>query len=227
MPFTLRFILLLGALLISACAQQAPAFAPPSERRVADNEKPWPKNHVLGIAYHDVEDRDPDQAVVAVRTERMIEQLAWLRENNYKPVTIDQILAAHKGGPELPPKAILLSFDDGYASFYTRVLPVLRAYNWHALLAPVGVWIDTPANQQVDFAGQMRPRSDFLTWDQVREISKSGWWKSPPTPTPATRASSPTRRATCNPRRRPGVMTPPPAATRPKKPSRRGCAPTS
>ena len=174
MPFISRFILLLGVLLVSACAQQAPAFAPPSERPVAANETPWPKNHVLGIAYHDIEDRDPDQAVVAVRTERMIEQLAWLRENDYTPVTIDQILAAHKGGPELPAKAILLSFDDGYASFYTRVLPVLRAYNWHALLAPVGVWIDTPANQQVDFAGQMRPRSDFLTWDQVREISKSG-----------------------------------------------------
>ena len=88
---------------------------------------------MLGIAYHDVEDRDPDQAVVAVRTERMIEQLAWLRENDYKPVTVDQIMAARNGGPELPPKAVLLSFDDGYSSFYTRVLPVLRAYNWHCI----------------------------------------------------------------------------------------------
>lgn len=174
MPLISRFILLLGALLVSACAQQAPAFAPPSERPLAASEKPWPKNHVLGIAYHDVEDRDPDQAVVAVRTERMIEQLAWLRENGYKPVTVDQIMAARKGGPELPAKAILLSFDDGYASFYTRVLPVLRAYNWHALLAPVGVWIDTPLNQPVDFAGAPRARSDFLTWDQIREISQSG-----------------------------------------------------
>ncbi|UUT12946.1 poly-beta-1,6-N-acetyl-D-glucosamine N-deacetylase PgaB [Pseudomonas zeae] len=174
MPLISRFILLLGALLVSACAQQAPAFAPPSERPLAASEKPWPKNHVLGIAYHDVEDRDPDQAVVAVRTERMIEQLAWLRENGYKPVTVDQIMAARKGGPELPAKAILLSFDDGYASFYTRVLPVLRAYNWHALLAPVGVWIDTPLNQPVDFAGAPRARSDFLTWEQVREISQSG-----------------------------------------------------
>ncbi|WP_065257463.1 poly-beta-1,6-N-acetyl-D-glucosamine N-deacetylase PgaB [Pseudomonas bananamidigenes] len=174
MPLISRFILLLGVLLVSACAQQAPAFAPPSERPVAANEKPWPKNHVLGIAYHDVEDRDPDQAVVAVRTERMIEQLAWLRENGYRPVTVDQIMAARKGGPELPPKAILLSFDDGYSSFYTRVMPVLRAYNWHALLAPVGVWIDTPLNQPVDFAGTPRQRSDFLTWDQIREISQSG-----------------------------------------------------
>ncbi|MFJ2485106.1 poly-beta-1,6-N-acetyl-D-glucosamine N-deacetylase PgaB [Pseudomonas sp. NPDC087639] len=174
MPLISRFILLLGVLLASACAQQAPAFTPPSERPVAASEKPWPKNHVLGIAYHDVEDRDPDQAVVAVRTERLIEQLAWLRENGYKPVTVDQIMAARKGGPELPAKAILLSFDDGYSSFYTRVLPVLRAYNWHALLAPVGSWIDTPLNQPVDFAGAPRPRSDFLTWDQIREISRSG-----------------------------------------------------
>lgn len=174
MPLITRCILLLGVLILSACAQKAPEFVPPAQRPLPDNEAPWPKNHVLGIAYHDVEDRDPDQAVVAVRTERMIEQLAWLRENNYRPVTIDQILAARKGGPELPPKAILLSFDDGYASFYTRVLPVLRSYNWHALLAPVGVWIDTPADQKVDFAGEMRPRSQFLTWAQIREISQSG-----------------------------------------------------
>lgn len=147
MPVISRFILLLGVLLISACAQQAPAFTPPSQRPLAANDEPWPKNHVLGIAYHDVEDLDPDQALVAVRTERLIEQLAWLRENNYQPVTVDQIIAARNGGPELPPRAVLLSFDDGYSSFYTRVMPILRAYNWPAILAPVGSWIDTPLNQ--------------------------------------------------------------------------------
>ncbi|TVT79320.1 poly-beta-1,6-N-acetyl-D-glucosamine N-deacetylase PgaB [Pseudomonas sp. H3(2019)] len=169
-----RCILLLGVLLLAACAQQAPAFTPPSQRLVAANEKPWPKNHVLGIAYHDVEDRDPDQAIVAVRTERLIEQLAWLRENGYQAVTVDQVMAARKGGPELPPKAIVLSFDDGYSSFYTRVMPVLRAYKWPALLAPVGAWIDTPLDKPVDFAGTPRQRSDFLTWAQITEISKSG-----------------------------------------------------
>lgn len=169
-----RCCLVLGLLLCGACAQQAAPFTSPSERPKAVNEKPWPKNHFLGIAYHDVEDRDPDQAVVAVRTERLIEQLAWLHNNGYQPVTVDQILAARSGGAELPPKAILLSFDDGYASFYTRVMPILRSYQWPALLAPVGAWIDTPADQPVDFAGTPRPRSDFLTWQQVREISQSG-----------------------------------------------------
>ncbi|KAF1031220.1 MAG: Poly-beta-1,6-N-acetyl-D-glucosamine N-deacetylase [Pseudomonas sp.] len=174
MPVFSRCLLALGLLLGSACAQQPAPFTPPAERQKPANEQAWPKNHFLGIAYHDIEDRDPDQAVVAVRTERLIEQLAWLRENGYQPVSVDQILASRSGGPELPAKAIMLSFDDGYASFYTRVMPILRAYNWHALLAPVGSWVDTPLGQPVDFAGTPRPRSEFLTWQQVREVARSG-----------------------------------------------------
>ena len=169
-----RCLLVLGVLLAAACAQQPAPFTPPAERPTLASEAPWPKNHFLGIAYHDVEDNDPDQAVVAVRTERLIEQLAWLRENGYQAVSVDQVLAARRGGPTLPPKAVMLSFDDGYSSFYTRVMPILRAYNWPALLAPVGSWIDTPLNQPVDFAGTPRPRGDFLTWQQIREVSQSG-----------------------------------------------------
>ncbi|MFK7459904.1 poly-beta-1,6-N-acetyl-D-glucosamine N-deacetylase PgaB [Pseudomonas sp. Env-10] len=169
-----RCLLVLGVMLAAACAQQPAPYTPPAERPIAPNEAPWPKNHFLGIAYHDVEDRDPDQAVVAVRTERLIEQLAWLRENGYQAVSVDQILAARRGGPALPPKAVVLSFDDGYSSFYTRVMPILRAYHWPALLAPVGSWIDTPLNQPVDFAGTPRPRGEFLTWQQIREVSQSG-----------------------------------------------------
>ena len=37
--------------------------------------------------------------------------------------------------PELPPKAVLLTFDDGYKDFYTRVIPLLRSFHWPAVLA--------------------------------------------------------------------------------------------
>jgi biofilm PGA synthesis lipoprotein PgaB len=57
----------------------------------------------------------------------------------------------------LPPKAVLLSFDDGYSSFYTRVWPLLQAWNVPALWAPVGSWVDTPENQKVNFGGLMTP----------------------------------------------------------------------
>ncbi|MFA7946343.1 poly-beta-1,6-N-acetyl-D-glucosamine N-deacetylase PgaB [Pseudomonas brenneri] len=174
MTLVSRCLLALGFLLSSACAQSPAPFTPPAERLKPVNEAPWPKNHFLGIAYHDVNDRDPDQRVVAVRTERLIEQLSWLRENGYQAVSVDQVLAARAGGPPLPPKAVMLSFDDGYSSFYTRVMPILRAYQWPAVLAPVGSWVDTPLNQPVDFAGVPRERGEFLTWQQVREVAQSG-----------------------------------------------------
>ena len=36
---------------------------------------------------------------MAVRTDNLIEQFNWLRENGYQPVSIAQILAARQGGP--------------------------------------------------------------------------------------------------------------------------------
>ncbi|MEN4919500.1 poly-beta-1,6-N-acetyl-D-glucosamine N-deacetylase PgaB [Achromobacter spanius] len=167
-------LLLLLFLLLTACAKDIPVYTPPAERPVAAAEKPWIKGQFLALAYHDVEDDDPDQAFLSVRTDKLAEQLAWLRANGYQAVSVDQILAARQGGKPLPDRAVLLSFDDGYRSFHTRVLPILKAYGWPALLAPVGAWMDTPANQPVDFGGSPEARDRFLNWDEIREISHSG-----------------------------------------------------
>ncbi|CAB3689290.1 poly-beta-1,6-N-acetyl-D-glucosamine N-deacetylase [Achromobacter marplatensis] len=167
-------LLLLVILALTACAKDIPVFTPPAERPMAPAEQAWKPDQFLALAYHDVEDDDPDQGFLSVRTDRLVDQLAWLRANGYQAVSVDQILAARQGGQPLPERAVLLSFDDGYRSFYTRVLPILKAYGWPALLAPVGVWMDTPADKPVDFGGSPEARDRFLTWDQIREISRSG-----------------------------------------------------
>ena len=99
--------------------------------------------------------------------------MAWLRDNGYQPISVQQILDAHDGKIVLPEKAVLLTFDDGYSSFYTRVWPLLKAYNWPALWAPVGSWVDAPANKKVDFGGLMTARDKFATWKMVEEMGKS------------------------------------------------------
>jgi len=175
MPPVLRLLLLsFGLSLLAGCAQDIPRFTPPADRPVADTDRPWPPNHVLALAYHDVEDNDPDQRFLAVRTDLLVAQLQWLRDNGYQAVSVDRILAAGSGGAPLPPKAVLLSFDDGYSSFYTRVLPVLKAMKWPAVWAPVGRWIDTPADQPVRFGKVEVPRDRFATWDQVRQAARTG-----------------------------------------------------
>lgn len=164
--------LVMACAMVTGCAKDIPVFKPPSERPIAAVDKPW-ANGLLTLAYHDVEDQNPDQAYLSVRTDHLVEQLNWLRQQGYQAVSVDQVLAARDGGKPLPPRAVLLSFDDGYRSFYTRVFPILKAYNWPFVFAPVGSWIDTPADQRVDFGGQMTDRVRFLTWDQVREMARS------------------------------------------------------
>lgn len=163
-----------GWLLVAASGSaETPRFLPPAERTQLEQNKPWPQNHFLVLAYHDVEDEAADQQYLSVRTSALNDQMVWLRDNGYQPVSVQQILDAHNGGKPLPPKAVLISFDDGYSSFYTRVWPLLKAYNWPALWAPVGSWVDTPANKKVDFGGLMTERERFATWDMVRELSNS------------------------------------------------------
>jgi biofilm PGA synthesis lipoprotein PgaB len=166
----LRFVFMM--LLFLACfqssfADSAVPFVAPQDRPEIRAEQPWPLNSFITLAYHDVQDVEADQRYLTVRTANLVAQFAWLRENDYHPVSVDQILA-------LPARAVLLTFDDGFSSFYHRVFPLLKATGWSVVLAPVGTWIDTPANQPVDFGGLMTPRSRFLNWDEIREMSASG-----------------------------------------------------
>ena len=161
-------------LMLGFTAVAAVPFVPPSQREHPVSQQPWPTNSFLTIAYHDVEDGGADQRYLAVRTSALIEQMNWLRDNGYQPVSIQQILEAHQHKRTLPPKAVLLSFDDGYSSFYTRVWPLLKAWNWPALWAPVGSWVDSAAHQPIDFGGLTTAREKFATWQMVKEVSDSG-----------------------------------------------------
>jgi len=69
---------------------------------------------------------------------------------------------------------VLLCWDDGYKSFLTHVLPLLRAYKFPAVLALVGNWMDTAEESQVLYGTNYVPREKFLSWDEVREIKASG-----------------------------------------------------
>jgi biofilm PGA synthesis lipoprotein PgaB len=127
------------------------------------------------LSYHEVRGvRDyPDP--FAVNPLELVRQFGWLRGNGYTPVSLDQVVAARRGGKPLPAKAVLLSFDDGYLSFYTRVYPLLKEFRYPAVLGVVGRWIDNPkmVPPLVDDQGAV-VRESLARWRQFREMSESG-----------------------------------------------------
>ncbi len=133
------------------------------------------------LSYHGIENGSgaapdaggADQHAVDVR--KLEEQFAWMKASGWHPVSVDQILDARRGGRPLPPRAVLLTFDDGYADVYDTVYPLLRKHGYPAVVALVGSWMDVPEGGAVDYDGRKIPRRSFLSWDQVREMQRSGF----------------------------------------------------
>lgn len=61
-------------------------------------------------------------------------QMGWLDEQGYEAVTLEQVEEAWYHGGTLPPKPMVISFDDGYRPQYTFALPTLRKHGWPGVL---------------------------------------------------------------------------------------------
>jgi biofilm PGA synthesis lipoprotein PgaB len=119
-----------------------------------------------------VDDLDPDR--YAVGTGNLIAQFEWLKEHGYRTVSVDEILEARAGRRRLPEKSVLLTFDDGLASTYTRVFPLLKLFGYSAVMGVVGAWLELPGGETVLYGNVPRSRRDFLIWEQAREMVESG-----------------------------------------------------
>lgn len=117
-------------------------------------------------------DLDPDQ--YAISTRNLTSQFDWLRSHGYHVISLQQLIDSRSGNQKLPDKAVLLTFDDGLKSVYTRAFPLLKAYHYHAVVAIVGAWTDLPPDGKVDYGYREFTRTDFATWQELREMQASG-----------------------------------------------------
>ncbi len=173
----LMCMVLIALLPAFASAQQAAGVEVPRLQIPAQRIDPPQSYRVL--CYHDVRDNVRETFKVwpeatAVDTRDLTAQLSWLDQNGYHPVSLQQIIDARAGKKPLPEKAILLTFDDGFESMYTKVFPLLKQFGFPALIAIVGDWIQTPQDESVQFGDIKAPRKAFVNWDQVREMQASG-----------------------------------------------------
>jgi len=64
------------------------------------------------------------------------DQLAYIR-HHYTPVSVVELLDAAENASPLPPRPIVLTFDDGYRDHHRYVLPLLHASSIPAVFFPV------------------------------------------------------------------------------------------
>ena len=71
-------------------------------------------------------------------------QMDWLARNGYHPITFTELSAYLNGQHGLPSRPVILTFDDGYADFYTTALPILRAHDFSAVAYVVSGFVGWP-----------------------------------------------------------------------------------
>ena len=71
-------------------------------------------------------------------------QMQWLKDNGYEAVTLDQVETAWYEHGELPPKPIVVSFDDGYLSQYVAAFPELQHLGWKGVINLIAQGSDLP-----------------------------------------------------------------------------------
>jgi peptidoglycan/xylan/chitin deacetylase (PgdA/CDA1 family) len=89
-------------------------------------------------------------------------QMQALKRAGWTAVTLDEVASYWADGISLPDgKPIVVSFDNGYQSQYTRALPILRRLGW------VG-------DENIQLTG-LPPSQGGLGDDEIRGLVKAGW----------------------------------------------------
>lgn len=127
------------------------------------------------IGYHEI--INTENALIpeyAVSTTQFQQHIDWLKKNGFHFINVDQLIQAHQGKYSLPTKPVLLTVDDGYASFYQNAYPIVKANKIPVVLAVVGSWLEPKEDQSIDFSGEQIQRKEMLSWSELKEMQDSG-----------------------------------------------------
>ncbi|TLQ46826.1 polysaccharide deacetylase family protein [Streptomyces marianii] len=120
------------------------------------------------LMYHAIAHR-PAPAVhgLSVAPGAFAEQMELLGERGFTPVTTAGLGRAWRHGEPLPPRPVLITFDDGYEGVHRHALPVLDKLGFASTLFVSTGWL-RGAHEEGGAPDTM------LDWGQVRELAAAG-----------------------------------------------------
>lgn len=137
------------------------------------NQEPEPETPepVPVFVYHSVAVNPPSWiASFTVRPRAFAEQLDMLADSGRDIVPLHRLVLAQYGGPPLPPRSAVLTFDDGFADFRSTVAPLLAARG-----LPATLYVTTGALREPGPSGSLFPPAPMLTWRDVTELDALGF----------------------------------------------------
>lgn len=117
------------------------------------------------LMYHKVLKNRNSLGKYTVLPSELEADLIYMKEHGYTTVTVEDLVAYVYNDVSLPEKPIMLTFDDGFRSYYTYVLPLLEKYESKAVMSIIGEYVDKSSEDK-----NLNP---YLNWSQVEELQAS------------------------------------------------------
>lgn len=111
------------------------------------------------LLYHHV-DYNNDSERYNVYPDRFAEQMQALNDWGYKAITITDLILAITEGNELPPRPVVITFDDGHLSVYENAFPIMQNYGYPGVTYVVAKWLKA---------------EDFMGVEELTEMIAAGW----------------------------------------------------
>jgi peptidoglycan/xylan/chitin deacetylase (PgdA/CDA1 family) len=135
--------------------------------RVVIPKKPWNATGVEPggfqlvpvLVYHNLGPQAKGRLVLAAPV--FEQQMRYLKDNGYRVISLVQFVEWTQRRRQIPKKAVVLTFDDGYRAFRDHAYPVLKQLGFTATL-----FVYT------DYVGAGR---NALTWDELRQLAAEGF----------------------------------------------------
>ena len=177
--FRLLTLFLIGFILAAVSpgyAQEGTADPVNSELGSEAVETPWDgtfrRIRVPILMYHYVSPLPPNadeyRRELSVTPESFRAQVEYLFYQGYSAISMYQLDDALLSGTALPPKPVVLTFDDGYIDHFTNVFPILREFGFTGTFFIITGLAD--ANDP-----------NHLSWEQIQQMSDAGMSMEPHT----------------------------------------------
>jgi peptidoglycan/xylan/chitin deacetylase (PgdA/CDA1 family) len=110
--------------------------------KAAERTKAYKKNPLRVLMYHKVSDNGHKDGLTVTSSD-LDEQFRFLKQQGYTSILLSDLTNYVLYGTHLPPKPVLITFDDGYRDNYTIMYPILLKHGLKANIFLVPAFLQT------------------------------------------------------------------------------------
>lgn len=129
----------------------------------AQSAKVMYKDSVIILNYHNIQSGDRGVATLSPAAFRA--HLDYLRSNGYNVIPLSRLCQFISGKATVPPNAVCITFDDGYITYQTEAIPILRKYRYSSTCFIIVSDVD-----RTDFGSRL----PHMNWKQLTQAYKGG-----------------------------------------------------